>query len=77
MVQVDEGEADDAFLGNLIFGFVLVVGGLNFRIARRDLRFEVLGLYQRVVQLDLFVAVAEFILQILRTGADAVGDQIA
>ena len=37
---------------------------------------QIFRLDERVVQLDLFIAVDEFFLELRRPGADAIGDQL-
>ena len=76
MVYVYNRVACDAPLGHLVFRLVLFVGGVDFSLIRRNLRLQVFRLDKRVVQLHLFILVAEFVLQLGGTNADPIGHQL-
>ena len=63
--------------GHLVFRVVLFVGGADFLLVRRYLAFQIFRLDQRVVQLDLFILVAEFILKLGGPHTDPVGHELA
>ena len=75
--QIDQSVFNGPFLGNLRLAFALLVGFLDFGLRRGNFGFEVLRLDQRVVELQLFVLIAELLHQLVGAGADTIGYQPA
>ena len=77
LIDIEESVAGGAFLRHLIFRGVLLEIGGKFRVGRMNRGREFLGLDCGVLNLDLFVAAAEFLFDFSRADGDAVGDELA
>src|SRR5262249_53131684 len=77
LAEIEQTVTDDPLIRDLELGLVLLEVGLNLGVIRNDLSGQFLGLGESIVELDLFVLVAEFLLDFTRANADAVGDEAA
>ena len=76
LVYVHHRVTHHAPFGHLVFRLVLFVGGANFGLVRQNLGFQVFRLDECVIQLHLFILVAEFVLKFGGAHTDAIGHQL-
>src|SRR5205085_491709 len=77
LIDIDESVTNDALFRDLVFALVFIVSGLDFRLIWSNFGFQIFRFDNAIVELDLFVAILEFILELAGSNADPVGDQLA